>query len=217
MDDRSTLSILTRDVFLVEQVAGWLTPHGWFCQASHDEEQAVAHIHDGAAIILLDGAMGVEIIASTIGRIRELHGFVAGTPTLLYAEADFEPVAGVSNRIDPPLSEVGLVAGIEDWVGRVGDHGFRHADNPPYRMMRLAGRERASALFVGFARSLSEALDALNEGQNITRIAHNIAGMAGTMGFAALSKQWSAVDHGDMSALPQARDMAQHVLHTLNG
>jgi hypothetical protein len=160
--------------------------------------------------------MGAGVIASTIGKIRDLPGFAAGAPALLYAEADFEPVGGVSDRIDPPLSEAGLVAAIENWAGPIRDHAYRHEDNPPYRMVRLAGRERASALFSGFGRSLSEALEALDEGQNITRIAHNIAGMAGTMGFAALSKQWSLVDHGDMTALPAARVAAERVLQTLN-
>ena len=216
MRDHSILSILSVDAELVERAAGWLAPYGWSCRGGLEEDQAVTHIGEGAAIILLDGGMGAGIIASTIGKIRDLPGFAAGAPALLYAEADFEPVGGVSDRIDPPLSEANLVAAIENWTGPVKDNAYRHEANPPYRMVRLAGRERASALFSGFARSLAEALEALDEGQNITRIAHNIAGMAGTMGFAALSKQWSRVDHGDMTALPAAREAAERVLQTLN-
>lgn len=216
MSDHSILSILSSDAELIERAAGWLAPYGWSCRGGSNEDEAVTHIGEGAAIILLDGDMGAALIASTIGKMRDLPGFAAGAPALLYAEADFEPVGGVSDRIDPPLSEASLVAAIENWAGPVRDHDFRHEDNPPYRMVRLAGRERASALFTGFARSLAEALEALDEGQNITRIAHNIAGMAGTMGFAALSRQWSLVDHGDMTALPAAREAAERVLETLN-
>jgi two-component system OmpR family response regulator len=216
MTQHSMLSIFSHNAALHGQVAACLAPFFWSCHQALNEETAVAHVRDDdAAIILFDGDIGIEAVNSTIRQIRALLGFAAGIPTILLAEADFESVGGLSDRMDPPLDSKGIVAAIENWVGPIDNHGFRHAENPQYRMMRLAGRERAALLFSGFAQSLADALRAIDEGQSITRVAHNIAGMAGTMGYTSLSRQWSAVDHGDMSALPAARDAALSVLNTL--
>ncbi|QUT04888.1 Hpt domain-containing protein [Sphingobium phenoxybenzoativorans] len=216
MSQQSALTVLSRDDALQQWITGVLAPFGWSCLQASDIEAAAAHAKDGAAIILLDGAAGAKTIAAAITEIRALPGFAAGIPAILYAEADFEPVGGMNDRIDPPLDQARFMAMLENWSGPVSDHPFRDAENPQYRMVRLAGRERAASLFAGFARSLTEALNALDEGQNIGRIAHNIAGMAGTMGFAALSKQWSTVDHGDLTALPAAHEAARKVLESLN-
>lgn len=86
---------------------------------------------------------------------------------------------------------------------------------PDPTRLRLAGAFGQAAfgsLVSNFERQLAEALAILNADTRKMGIAHRIAGIAGTLGFAELSQTWLALSEGDHAMVGPARLAARRAL-----
>jgi len=187
---------------LQEQIDGWLGPHGWLCVGATTMSELDIAEGQLIALFLLDGAAGADDCAAQVQAIRALNGPASGTPILL-AGVDGTVPSGVSALLPVPLVRDSALATLEHWVGPLADHGFRDLANPYYRLMRLGGRTTADGLLSSFADQLRDALAWLDAPDPASPLPHQIAGLAGMVGFQSLSEHWRAIDIGD-SADPEA-------------
>lgn len=112
---------------------------------------------------------------------------------------------GVNARLCLPVEKASTLEMIEQWTGPLADHAFRVASNPRYRLVRLMGKMEAQNLLDMFVQSMEQGIAALQRGEDISRIAHNLAGVAGMLGYSELNTQWSAVSHGRSPLYPAIR------------
>lgn len=214
MNFNSILLILTSDMALADQLNRWLTPFGWRCTwVTRTPLDGIATATP--AVIVLDGRLGHSTLRPVIRWTRDLAGSESGVPILLCASVDDPAMAGVNDRIAFPLDQTDCLDTLQLWAGPLADHGFRDMASPRYRLTRLAGSVGADKLLDGFTTALTDALAQIREGGDLKRHAHQIAGMAGTIGFTDLGRAWSAVDREAPEALDAARHMAEEVLRTL--
>ncbi|CAN5144493.1 hypothetical protein BH10PSE12_BH10PSE12_16700 [soil metagenome] len=214
MNFNSILLILTSDMALADQLNKWLSPFGWRCTwVTRTPLDGISTA--SPAVIVLDGRLGHAALRPVIRWTRDLAGPESGVPILLCGSANDPAMAGANDRIAFPLDQADCLDTLQLWAGPLADHGFRDMASPRYRLTRLAGSVRADKLLDGFTTALTDALTQIREGGDLKRHAHQIAGMAGTIGFADLGRAWSAVDRGAPEALDAARHMAEEVLRTL--
>jgi hypothetical protein len=217
MNQSSKLLIFTDEPALAGLLEGWIAPFGWQVRRMDmllaDPSPVAAS--PAPAIVLVDGRSRPERVLAVLRHIRGLPGPQAGVPILLCAPADGPDVTGVNDRIDLPMEEAICLEALQLWAGPLADHGYRDITDPRYRLTRLAGSVRADALMDNFAESLSAALDQIAQGGDLRKTAHQIVGMAGTIGYDQLGKAWTAVDRGVDDALEPARIMAENVLRSL--
>lgn len=81
------------------------------------------------------------------------------------------------------------------------------------RLRHMFGASEIDALLTGLRRSLAEAI-ARSEAS--IEVAHRIAGIAGTLGFADVGAAWLRLAEGDMIALPAARRAALRAIAILD-
>jgi hypothetical protein len=110
----------------------------------------------------------------------------AGTPLL--ALVSDQPEAGFRADlvISPTMSVEAMTALFRAWL-------------PPDtaaldRMVGMLGREGLAPVVAGLRDELAQAIDCIRNGEEAP--AHRLAGLAGTLGFAALSAAWRAIDAG---------------------
>jgi hypothetical protein len=77
--------------------------------------------------------------------------------------------------------------------------------NPHYRLMRLSGRDVADDLLCRFADQLESAMDYLDHPDRASPIPHQLSGLAGMIGYDALSRDWRAIDEGEAVDHKQVR------------
>lgn len=211
--------ILHADTALCVFFRQWLEPLGWTVDCRNLEDDfALTEGDQPPALILMDADIGADRRATFVTGLRALPGPVAGTPLLLIAAPGEPGQTGIAGRIATPLRQDEATVAIERWAGPVADHGFRDLSAPHYRMVRLAGRESADRLLRSFADQVEAALMQMDEGGDIRRAAHNIAGLAGTLGYGDLSRLWSGVEragHGDADPAA-ARTATRAVIDELN-
>lgn len=216
MRNSSAIILFTDDPALPSQMSHMLETDGWRCSTTSDIGEVINWASEQADMLLIDGRNALAACATLVARVRALEGFASSLPILLYADEPEEECRGINDRLAPPLDETALRAAIEYWAGPVGDHGYRDPEAPHYRLIRLGGREMMTSTFERFAVSLDDALTRIEKGEAPRPIAHQIAGIAGMMGYAKLGQIWSLVDQGMTKNLPDAQAATRDVLARLN-
>ncbi len=207
----SVALVLSDDRTICVLLDQWFEPAGWRFDCIAPDDDLSRHA-DGLALVIIDRAVDAMVRTEFVAKIRAMPGPIAGTPLLLLCDPDSPAQAGVAGRIERPLQRDDVAEAMEIWAGPLEDHLFRTPSNPLYRLVRLAGRTSAGRLFASFADHAESALASLDRGEDVKRTAHNIAGLAGTMGFADVSRLWSAIERDESADLEEARIATRAVL-----
>lgn len=133
--------------------------------------------------------------------IRASGAPLSGVPILVYSATPLTDAEisrrGMDGRIPKPCTPDQLIAAIEPWLD----------DRPLAGARRLAGifaEDELRRLIAGLREQLASAIDEM-DAVAIPGVAHRIAGLAGTLGFASVSASWLALSEGDESMRDQAR------------
>jgi CheY-like chemotaxis protein len=193
----SQVLVIGHDKALKMLLDDWLSVFGWTC-VQWDMSQDFGKIsHSAKALILLDGRMDARAWRNMVAHIRGSENVIAGAPIVLLCDTEIEPENGVSGCLTLPLSRERLMDTVAHWCGSLHDHAFRSLANPHYRLVRLSGQTVADELILSFADHLEEALTYLDERNPDPRVPHQIAGLAGMIGYDDLSRAWRALDAGE--------------------
>jgi hypothetical protein len=129
----------------------------------------------------------------------QLRNAAKATPIVALVEND-APAQGFDAVIDARMDAEQLAAALEPW-----------RPTPDAARLEQIGAAMGMAAIRSIANGLAEELDSavaeLDAGE-VTR-AHRIAGLAGTLGFSAVSGAWNALSHGEMEQAPTARREAR--------
>lgn len=135
------------------------------------------------------------------GAIRAADAPLRDVPILVYsamALTDAEISArGMDGRIPKPCTPDQLIAAVDPWLQGGELAGVQ-------RLAGIFGEEELRRLIGGLRDQLAAAVGEL-DAVAIPSTAHRIAGVAGTLGFAAVSASWLALSEGDEGMREQAR------------
>ena len=170
-------------------------------EAAHGDEAIECARRMLPALIIMDIDMprcdGFEATQA----IRACDAPLSGVPILVYSATSFDDAEivrrGMDGRVPKPCTHDQLIAAIEPWL-----HDGQMAGAK--RLAGIFGEDELRRLIAGLRDQLAAAVDELNL-VAIPRSAHRISGLAGTLGFAAVSASWLALSEGDESAREQAR------------
>lgn len=184
---------------------------GWRVAVAVDAATGLAVIADGRpALILLDPALPGPGGTALLPAIR--GGAGGAVPVIALADGETAAVGpwqrdGYDDVLARSCSDAALVAMARRW---------REAGLPPAtrRLARTFGDAAIARMLDGLAVQLATAIAAIDRGE-AAGIAHQIAGTAGTLGFAELGAAWLALSHGDDSMRQPARRAARRTIATL--
>lgn len=120
---------------------------------------------------------------------------------------------GFDGLLSKPFAAGELIALVRRWVAvdlpavGSGDRASQLAD--------LLGREAAEAMIDRMRTNLLEAIEAIDAGGDERALGHRLGGLAGTLGFPALSAAWLALEHGGMALWPTARAITEETIARL--
>lgn len=211
----STAIILYENNILCGICCQWLEPLGWTCECRALTNDLVLAPDDCPSLILIDGGIAFEKRVKFLSSLRAMPGLLAGTPVFLATKEGIAGQNGITGQIKLPLRSEQAAEVVEQWVGALGDHGFRNLSSPHYRLVRLVGRTSADQLLQRFADHIETTLSRIDGNENIQQAAHDIAGLAGTLGFGELSALWSAIDRDEMPDFAATQSATQAVLDDL--
>jgi len=195
----------------------WLPEHGWRGLSCADPAELEAMADAQPALIIIDERSTRPAWRDWVARLRTLDGPLASTPILLVAEDEGLVGHGISGVLPLPLVREAALAIIENWAGALDDHDFRTLDNPHYRLVRLGGRDVANGLIARFAEQLEQARAWLDMPEQEPRLPHQIAGLAGMLGYADISESWRAIDGGDSFDSAAVRAQIDAVIARIKG
>ncbi|WP_186728839.1 response regulator [Sphingomonas panacisoli] len=204
VDDEEANRIIVRRV--LEQ-AGWSA-----VEAADGIEAVAAARRTLPSLIVMDIDMPrCDGLAATRA-IRESAAPLSSVPILVYSAmplTDVEVTArGMDGRIPKPFTPDQLIAAVEPWLQEGQLAGAQ-------RLAGLFGEAELGRLVGGLREQLESAVTEL-DGTAIPTIAHRVAGLAGTLGFAAVSASWLALSEGDESARDQARRDARMAIAAID-
>ncbi|KRB86491.1 hypothetical protein ASE00_07270 [Sphingomonas sp. Root710] len=117
---------------------------------------------------------------------------------------------GFDGLLSKPFAASDLIALARRWlpvelpVIPEGDRASQLAD--------LLGREAADAMIDRMRINLLEAVEAIDAGGDERALGHRLGGLAGTLGFPALSAAWLALEHGGIALWPTARAITEETI-----
>lgn len=190
-----------------------LAAAGWTLRRATGREAGLAALAAGdiMALLLLDAGRAPGPAAALACALRDAESPAAMLPILAESDAPGAALptplaaAAVDLLVAAPVDAAAVSATWQAWQARQTAAADQRA--------RLAARFGAAAfarLTAGLATQLRSALvqpDGVAAGE-----AHRIAGLAGTLGFAAASAAWLALSHGDPLARRRARLEARRAL-----
>lgn len=137
--------------------------------------------------------------AAWLGAMRSLPGLWGSTPALAVGDPATDGPLAVAGWLAPDADPATILAAIENWTGPLADPAFRDGDDPAYRLLRLVGMTRATAMLgrLGALLAEGEAAHAAGDGPELRQLAHRIAGAAGMHGFAGLGALWQRIEQGE--------------------
>jgi CheY-like chemotaxis protein len=189
-----------------------LSAAGWRVDDVEDGASAIEAVRCGGyALVLLDiqmpGLDGYQTAAAmrAAGGVVPIMAFTA----LRHQDAlDRARDVGMDGHIGKPFTPDMLIAAVKPWWPDLADH-------PATRLGAIFGEEEIAGLLSRLHEQLVEALAIDARDTALPARAHKLAGLAGTLGFADVSRHWLAVSEGDKSALPTARIATRRALHDL--
>ncbi|WP_375396921.1 response regulator [uncultured Sphingomonas sp.] len=179
----------------------------------------VVEVEDGAAVMAVATRASPDLIImdidmlsldgwSATAAIRAAGPPLSNVPILAYTTmrlTDAEILArGMNGRLPKPSTADSLIAAVAPWRPDGGLAGV-------HRLIDVFGRDEMTRLVLRFRDQLAEALGALDAGA-ANALAHRLAGVAGTLGFAEVSASWLRLSEGDESACDDARHDARIAL-----
>lgn len=216
MMDRNALYLLSADETCRRQIVRWMADFPWSCHQAKDAAQLLTDMSDSAPAIVLLDSRALSDIAATVRAIRTLSGPAATLPIVLLTPQADEAGQGCNAVLHLPLARDRLLEVVSEWTGPLADEAFRSLDNPHYRLIRVVGQRRASAMLARCIDTLRGALTQIAEGAPQKPIAHDAAGLCGIMGFEALGTAWSAVEYDEQDALEKAVKLTQTTIERLS-
>ncbi len=185
-----------------------LTSAGWHVDEVEDGSIAIGAVQDRAyAVVLMDiqmpGPNGFEVTEA----IRKGGSIAAAVPIIAFTALPREDAigrviaSGMDGLISKPFTAATLTSAVEPWRPSGASH-------PAVRLATIFGEAEIASLIKRFRQQLLDALAPTDAGQHRVR-AHQIAGVAGTLGFTEVSRTWLAVAEGDDSSWGAARVAAR--------
>lgn len=120
---------------------------------------------------------------------------------------------GFDDWLAKPFAATDLFALVRRWLG--GDQPAIAVDERRSQLADLLGRDQADAMVDRMLASFAEAVDAIDAGDDERALGHRLGGLAGTLGFPALSAAWLALEDGGRPMWPTARAITQEVIARL--
>lgn len=151
--------------------------------------------------------------------IRAAAGWARRAPIIAFTTHG--PAAGEQHFIDrgfdgllsKPFVAGDLIAVIRRWTPfdlPVTGDGDRSS-----QLAGLLGREAADAMIDRMRIDLVEAIEAIDAGGDERALGHRLGGLAGMLGFPALSAAWLALEDGGMALWPTARAITRETIARL--
>ena len=122
---------------------------------------------------------------------------------------------GFDDWLAKPFAATDLFALVRRWRG--GDQPAIGTDERRSQLADLLGQEQADAMVDRMLVSLAEAVEAIDAGDDERVLGHRLGGLAGTLGFPALSAAWLALEDGGRAMWPTARAITQEAIERLRG
>lgn len=193
---------------IVDAVLG---PTGAAVVHADDSESAIQAVNTRAFdLILMDIQLGASDGYATAAAIRAAHPWAAACPVIAFTT--LRPDQGERHFVDrgfdgwlpKPITSAELLAVARRWL-RDDAIGVPQATGDD-RLATLLGEAGARAMIERLHASLAEAVAAIDAGADPGPQGHSMGGLAGTLGFPALSAAWlSLQDSAD--AWPTVRAM----------
>ncbi|MDO7841312.1 response regulator [Sphingomonas immobilis] len=183
-----------------------LAAAGWSVAEAMDGTEAItAAVRNIPDLVVMDLDMpGLDGWQATAA-IRAAEPPLSSVPILAYTSlrvTDAELLArGLDGRLPKPSSPDDFTEAAAGWRidGQV---------DVARRLVAVFGEDEMTQLVTRFRAQLAEALAGLAGGADDLH-AHRIAGVSGTLGFAAVSEAWLRLSEGDASATDAARRSAR--------
>lgn len=181
-------------------------------------EEAVAAVRARPYdLVLLDiempGRDGYRVVAD----LRAAAEWAQMAPILAFTT--LHPEGGERHFIDrgfdgwlgKPFAAADLFAAVRRWIP-----GLPAADDGrSSRLADLLGQEAADAMVERMLTDLTEAVAAIDAGGDERALGHRLGGLAGMLGFRALSAAWLALEEGGRAMWPTARAITQETFARL--
>lgn len=192
---KSGALLYSGDPIVCTAVRRVLEPHGWRVCTICDAVEALGHLNEVVAVVVIDTS--ARAAARLISEIRAQPQPPASVPILQWGG---ERLSGASALL--PMDDTDLKITIEHFTGALPDHALRQPPYSPfYRLVRLLGTQNAAAMLARFADSLRAALA---ETVATPDQAHRLAGLAGALGYGDLALAWRTAEHGGAEAIANA-------------
>ncbi|MDZ7894636.1 MAG: hypothetical protein U5M50_06505 [Sphingobium sp.] len=190
---RSHVAVPTQASTLMAEVVAQLLAAQWRTLPLESAEGSAAATPD---LIMIDGTD--PLANAAIANLRRADHPWRGTPLVQVQNGNASRMGGVNALIG---TDADIPLAIEQWTGRLDDHGFRATPwSPTYRLVRLLGAETARGMLGRLAQALADLLDSARTTPLDREEAHKMAGLSGMMGYATLSEAWSTVEEGGDAA-----------------
>lgn len=168
---------------------------GWGVEPVRADDPTALIMTAEPAIVLIDLHDDNAAVAALVRAIRGRDDALADVP-LVAAGATASLPDGVDQMLDPDASPEDVRGLLAFWSA--------DANAALDRLAETFGHDDIVALVAAFRGQLAAAHAALRSADDRSG-AHQIAGMAGTLGYTALGTAWNALDHGETAAAPVLR------------
>jgi len=192
-----------------------LSAAGWDVDEAESGAAAVSAVaRRRYALVLMDIEMPGQNGFDATRAIRDAGGYGAAVPIIAFTALPREEVVGridstgMDGLIIKPYTAEALIAAVEPW--RPAGAGQTVA-----RLATIFGEKEISGLLARFRQQLGEALAAPDTAGERRARAHQIAGLAGTLGFPDVSRAWLDVAGGSESAWAGATIAARKAIVAL--
>lgn len=190
-----------------------LTATDWQVVVAASGEEALDLLAPCPALVLMDLQMTRISGWDAVTAIRRSDGQAASVPVLAYTTLGASDVsdlrtAGFDGLVTKPCTAAELATAAAAW----------RPDGATAALDRLEasfGTAEIGAMTGRFRDMLTEALTRLDD-DGAAPLAHRLAGLAGTLGFAAAGQAWLALSNGDKSAGTAARRETRRAIATID-
>jgi len=181
-----------------EAVAAVLALHGWDCRIAADVGTH-ARATPELVICCVEGSAGARVAYPLVPIVALADaGWIA---------AEEAQARACDDVVDRARLHDDLALIVADWM---------HAERLALldRLAAAFGEANIATLLDGLENTLEAALRETDDAM-LAADAHRIAGLAGTLGFARLGRQWLCVAHGQRPITPATRRATAHALATI--